>query len=41
VNQKRMNRIWRSSTIAWTSCAVRGWSLMRGTLADGRWTAAG
>src|SRR3954454_13198268 len=38
VNQKRMKRIWRSSTRAWTSCAVRGWSLMRGTLADARWT---
>src|SRR3954470_21000968 len=28
VNQNRMNRIWRSSTRAWTSCAVRGVSLM-------------
>src|SRR4051812_34695365 len=39
VNQNRMNRIWRSSTRAMTSSEVRGWSLMRGTLADGSWTA--
>src|SRR3954470_10535865 len=39
VNQNRMNRIWRSSTRAMTSSEVRGWSLIRGTLADGSWTA--
>jgi hypothetical protein len=38
VNQNRMNRIWLDSTKAWTSSAVRGWSLMRETLTDGRWT---